>query len=141
MAEHPGFQGMVEASETWWQPGSYNRYFERVAFDRPTLEECALLWERRVRRIRDEASRLRPGTYQELRFEELTESPRASLDGVCTFVGLTTGPSWLAEAAAIVDPGRPRDTRAEWSAPSLPPSAMALLGDLGYERGAVPPAM
>ena len=138
MARHPGFKWMVAAAETWWPPGSYNRYFEQVPFGRPSIDDCARLWERRVRRIRHDAGRLRPGTYYEVRFEELIEDPAGSLADICSFVGLTSASEWLAEAAAVLDARRPRDANSQWEAPSLPSSATALLEELGYERGGEP---
>lgn len=103
MSHHPGFRWMATAREAWWVAPSFNGYHRSIeATERPLCEFVAL-WYRRFRRIRDEAKRLQPGTYLEVRFEDLAENPEDSLLKVCRFVGLKASDNWLSAAKAKID--------------------------------------
>ncbi len=104
MSRHPGFRWLVSAGEMWWAPVSFNGYHRMAAAQDSPLAAYAALWERRLSRIRDEASRVAPGTVLELRFEALVDDPGAVLRQICAFVDLPAPDGWLGSASALVDP-------------------------------------
>ena len=63
------------------------------------MEEFVASWRRRLARIRDEATRLQPGTYLEVRYEHLIENPAEIMRSVGGFLGLDSAEPWL-EACA-----------------------------------------
>jgi hypothetical protein len=131
MSHHPGFQWLAAAGEAWWVPASFNGYYRSVAVvPKPTIE-FATLWERRLRRIRDEAGRLRPGSVMEMRFENLVERPEATLATLSRFVGLEAPPWWLARAASCVARDRLSGRRAVEER-EMGEGPAALMRELGY---------
>lgn len=68
------------------------------------LDDFFQLWRRRVERIRDEATRLAPGTFLELDYNQLLEDPEGTLKQVCEFVQLDVDADWLRTATAEYDP-------------------------------------
>ena len=114
-------------------PASFNGYHRVIEpADRPFRDFIAL-WYRRLRRIRDEAQRLAPGSYLEVRFEDLVEKPRPTLLQLSRFVGLDAPEEWLRDAISRIDLewARSRKTSDELEA-SLEPSQHQLLVELGY---------
>jgi hypothetical protein len=90
-----------------------------------------VLWERRLRRIRDESRRLRPGSLIEIRFEALVERPGDTLQELCRFVGLPAPDSWVQQASSRVD----RQRLASRPAPEpgdMGEGPRALMKELGY---------
>ena len=133
MSRHPGFQWLAAAREVWWVPASFNQYHRAVAPAPVAAIEFATLWERRLRRIRDEAGRLRPGSLLEIRFDALVDRPHDTLVELCRFVGVPAPASWLHRAASCVDrqrlpQGRPAEEVEMGEGPS------ALMAELGYPR-------
>ncbi|MEO6350887.1 MAG: sulfotransferase, partial [Candidatus Limnocylindrales bacterium] len=132
MAAHPGYRWMAAANETWWSAASYNRYYERIVATDAPLEAYEQLWARRFLRIRDEAARLKPGTYEEFRFEDLVANPQAIVAQMCEFVGLPFERDWLPVAAELIDGNRPRERQPGWSAQEMAGAPGALMVELGY---------
>jgi hypothetical protein len=131
MSHHPGYRWLASARELWWPPAAFNAYHTVVAVRECPPEAYLEMWARRLMRIRDEATRLRPGSYLELRFEELCERPQDVLRLIAAFVELDAPSRWLATAGAMIDPSRtgPRS----WSRPvATPATVSSLLGELGY---------
>ena len=62
--------------------------------ERFVLLEVVWAWARAVHRHRVLADRY-PGRYRLLRFEDLVARPRATLDGLCDFLGVTAEPRML----------------------------------------------
>ncbi len=60
------------------------------------------LWRRRLVRTRDEASRLPPGSYLEIRYEDLLEAPHPTLDRAASFLGLPAAAGWVEQTVAQV---------------------------------------
>jgi glycosyltransferase involved in cell wall biosynthesis len=106
MAHHPGFQWMVGAGEPWWIWPSFNSYGTVHEQAGAPLVEFLRLWERRLLRIRDEASRLREGSSLEVQFEELCTDPSTVLARITEFVRLPVSGPWLESAARAVDSRR-----------------------------------
>ena len=103
MSRHPGFRWMASAREMWWVPASFNRYYQVVdTADRP-FAEFIELWYWRLLRIRDEATRLSPGSYLEVRFEDLIERPKVTLRKIATFVKVSAPENWLTKAVDLID--------------------------------------
>ncbi len=140
MSRHPGFRWMASAGEMWWVQPSYNKYFERHPTRDVPLEEFVALWYWRFQRIRDEASRLLPGSYLEVRFEDLIARPAELLKQVADHVGLAADPNWLACATPLVDPRRVQCDALAIVAPRLQPAQERLLAALGYQAAKRHPA-
>ena len=66
------------------------------------------LWRARLRRISDEATRLRPGTYCEVRYEDLLSDPAQVLTTVAKTLEVECSSSWLESAARIIKPRNPK---------------------------------
>lgn len=136
MSRHPGFRWMASAREMWWESASFNRYYQMVdTVDRPFLEYVDL-WYWRLLRIQNEASRLSPGSYVEVRLEDLIQWPEDTLKKIATFVEVSAPEGWLNEAAHIIDIDRLHHHAKNIPANELSPRHRDLLTTLGYE---IPP--
>lgn len=136
MSRHPGFQWMASAREMWWCPASFNRYYQAVDTAERPFADFVELWYRRLVRIRDEATRLNPGSYLEVRFDDLIASPKATLGELAAFVDLQAPEDWLTEAVALIDVARIQCRAPEIPDDDLEDHHRDLLADLGYGRGA-----
>jgi hypothetical protein len=132
MSGHDGFRWMATAGDDWWVPVSFNGYYEVVAPAEQPLEAFVGLWYRRLQRNRNEASRLRDGSYLEVRLEALAAKPVATLESIAHFVGLESPQAWLQAAAALVDPNRLSSRTDQTPAPKLTLREQELLEELGY---------
>jgi hypothetical protein len=65
------------------------------------------LWETRIRRIRDEATRVAPGTLLEVRYERLVDSPEVELPRIADFLALPQDSAWVKAASGLVRRGGP----------------------------------
>ena len=123
------------------------------------IEDGALYWKLQVRRGRSAGSRLGPGRYREVRYEELVDDPASVLSSLCSFLDLEYDPQMLSYqetahrwASASRDPNRHRNLLREptkglrdWRT-QMSPAELAvaeyligdLLSELGYELGATP---
>jgi hypothetical protein len=112
MSRHPGFRRMVSLGVNNWCPISFNGYYRmgealerRAAPDRgQSLAPYTRLWESRLRRIMDEATRLRPGAYLEVAYEDLLADPKQQIARVAAFLEVPASVDWLASAADLVHP-------------------------------------
>jgi hypothetical protein len=132
MSRHPGYQWLAAAAEASWVPPSFNGYHRAVPMRDVPLGAFADLWERRLRRIRNEAGRLRAGSFLEVRFEHLLARPRETLREICAFTGLAAAADWEAGAALQVDPARVASRRARHALQAMGAGPRALLAELGY---------
>jgi hypothetical protein len=66
------------------------------------------LWRARLRRISDEATRLKPGSYCEVRYEDLLADPTHTLRVVADALAIECSPKWLASASRLIRPGNVR---------------------------------
>jgi hypothetical protein len=132
MSRHPGFRWMASARDLWWCPASFNQYYRAVPVtDRPFVDFLDL-WYWRLLRIRNEATRLAPGTYLEVRFEDLIERPADTLRGIASFVDLPSPDDWLTGATALIDPRRIRSRARDIPRDGLNDRHRALLDALAY---------
>jgi hypothetical protein len=110
MSRHPGFRRMVSLGVNNWCPISFNGYYRigevvepRASVSRgESLEAYTHLWESRLRRIRDEAKRLRQGTYLEAAYEDLLADPKQQISQLAAFLEIPMTRGWLVAAADIV---------------------------------------
>ena len=133
METHPGYRWLASAGEISWVPAAYNGYHTSV----PVLESIprsafATLWRRRVRRAQEQAARLVPGTYREVRYEDLLAEPEATLRGLSSFLELEKGEEWIRSASSIADPSRLSRQAGEGGDPGFGPEDWALQRQLGY---------
>jgi hypothetical protein len=138
MSRHPGFRWLAAAGETWWVPASFNQYHRAADLHEPAFHEFADLWSRRLRRIRDEASRLPDGVVMELRFEDLVGRPAETLNRVCRFLSLDAPSTWMDEAVGLADPNRMGSRRTDQLARDMGDEPRRLLAELGYDESAKP---
>jgi hypothetical protein len=132
MFRHPGYRWLASAGETWAVPASFNNYRAVAeASDRP-LHEYAELWCRRLRRIQDEATRLTPGSYLEVRFEALIADPAMTTRALADFLGLDPWSGWIDEASRVVDLPRIRSRRTADSTSTVGQGPLRLMVELGY---------
>lgn len=88
----------------WWSVAldrQYERGLEAAEGELP-MDAFFELWERRLRRIRDEATRIPPASFLEVSYESLLADPAAALTEVHEFLELPGDHQWIAEAAGLV---------------------------------------
>ncbi len=102
MSVHSGCQRMIAAGYDNWVPLSFDRRFEDLEIRHLPYESYLASWCRRMRRIREEAAGLSPGTYLEIRYEHLLEEPFAVLRRLATLLDLPADEPWLRRAAALI---------------------------------------
>ena len=103
MSRHPAFRWMASAREMWWESASYNHYYQMVGTVKRPFVDYVELWYWRLLRIRNEATRLSPGSYLEVKLEDLVKEPEDTLRRIAAFVGVSAPEDWLAEAVDIID--------------------------------------
>ncbi len=67
-----------------------------VSWGPEDAREAAKMWRQRIQRARRQAVRLRPGSYMELRYEDLVEEPEPALRRIAAFAGLEWDEAMLA---------------------------------------------
>lgn len=105
MSRHLGFQRMVALASVSWGPLALDRgYAMPNKLERePALQDYLHLWADRLRPALDDAKRLRPGTYLEIRYESLIRNPRAETDRLARFLEVSRPEEWLAQVEAMMD--------------------------------------
>ena len=136
MSRHPGFRWMTAAREMWWESTSYHRYHQTVDTAKRPFLDYIELWYWRLLRIRNEATRLSPASYSEIRLEDLIEWPEETLKRVASFVRVSAPEDWLTDAVDIIDTDRIRCHAKSIPADELKPWHRDLLTALGYD---IPP--
>jgi len=132
MAGHIGYQGLAALNRMHWCPLALDFTPPPDGFASCPISRFADLWHDRLLRIRDEATRLTPGSYLELRHEDTLADPAAQLRRVARFVGLAEDPGWLASAGALIDPTRGQRHRAQEVLLQFDDRHLRLLDALGY---------
>ena len=134
MSRHPGYRWLFTAKESSWCPASFNGYHKSIAGrDTGSQAEYVALWYRRFERIRDEASRLVEGSYQEVSFENLVTEPARVIESVLAFLDLTNPAGWVEDVSRQIRVPQRHSDRDEL--PSLQPHERDLLEELGYLEG------
>ena len=139
MSLHKGYRALAHHRQLHWAPLSLD--YEPVAeqLPRPDWLAQADLWHDRLLRIRDEAQRLSPGTYMEVRHEQLRHCPGEALTRIAAFGGLAAGQDWIARAESLIDLSRGKYTHSDEDYARLLPRHRALLRELGYRESPVSP--
>lgn len=136
MSRHVGYRALAALDRRHWPPLALDYVPPAEGFGPGPPERFADLWHDRLLRIRDEAARLAPGSYMELRHEDLTADPVPLLRRIAGDNGLAEDPAWLAAAAAMVDAGRGAGRGPDEPVPAhFGDRHRALLRDLGYPDG------
>lgn len=104
MAGHSGCQLMIAAGYDNWVPLAVGRIHEQYTRTPLPFDAFAGSWLRRMARIREEAARLRPGSYLEVRYERLIESPVVVVREIAVHLELDADAAWLSRCAAMVRP-------------------------------------
>lgn len=130
MARHSGCQLMISAGYDNWVPLSYGRVHEQYQrLDLP-FEAFVSSWERRLARIRREAAGLHPGSYLEVRYEQLVEGPAAVVRVIASHLSLEPTDAWLAACSSLVRP-RPGVSGDAGSLRALSVAQLRALNDVG----------
>jgi len=108
MSRHTGCRLMAAAGYDNWCPLSFDRLYEKYERREMPLETHVGSWRRRLVRIRAEAEGLSPGSYLEIRYENLLVRPREVLEETATWLGLPPDRAWADEAGEIARPPGPR---------------------------------
>ncbi len=77
----------------------------------PPLDDYIRLWERRLRRIADEAKRVDTDRYLEIRYEDVLAEPRSMLERIVAFLSLNEDARWLDDAEATLRRDNTRKVR------------------------------
>ena len=102
MFRHPGFRRMVSLGVSNWVPLSFRGFHQAHGRPSPSLLEFIRLWDRRLRQIMDEASRLRPGSCLGVRYEDLLRHPEEEIRKMADFLKVPLDISWPECAMRIV---------------------------------------
>lgn len=132
MSRHPGYRALAAAKEAYWSAPSFNNYHSGIEERELPLTAFIDLWFLRLMRTWDEATRLRQGTYLEVRYEALIRDPVAILEDIRSFLGFEASPAWIAEAADLIDPDRAVRGRPADSLKFFGEREMQLMKKLGY---------
>lgn len=140
MAGHPGYKALVALGHQHWCPLSLDYPgFEGDTTHHETAEYVEL-WYRRLMRIRNESGRLRPGSYMEVRHEDMLDAPAETLETVAQFVGLSADDAWIRAAIAEIDGKKAEKPRAEDVLQHFGGKHLELMRELGYATGGAGPA-
>ena len=107
LSRHPGCVLMTSNGFDNWCSLSYDRAYERYRPRELPLEAYVSAWRRRLARIRDEATRLREGTYREIAYETLVDDTASRLREAAEFLGLECPETWLEECTGLIRPRKP----------------------------------
>jgi hypothetical protein len=152
MSRHGGFQQMVSLGVHNWCPVAFNEYYRTgscrrrvrsaarriwTVFTRQSrtahLTAYIELWDSRIRRIADEATRLQDGTYIEVKYEDLVEDAKGALSRICTFAGLPCEDEWMTAATTMINSSPQAKTAMRRSdGMVLPPRCRSTLERFGY---------
>jgi hypothetical protein len=123
MSLHPGFRRMVSLRASDWESVSFNKYYNtghtgpgkcllfgkeilrRMSDDDP-LVDYIRFWERSIRRISDESSRLQKNTYIEVRYEDLLDEPTTNIARILKFLEVKTFEDWIDSATLRIHRGK-----------------------------------
>lgn len=111
MSEHIGYQGLAALRRHNWCSLSLDYDGSAGGFPPQPMRAFVDLWHHRLVRTRDEATRLKPGSYLEIRHEDIIQAPAAEIAKLCDFVQLTRNTAWLSKVETLIEPrktGKPR---------------------------------
>lgn len=105
MSRHSGFQRMVSLQSVSWGPLALDRGYalEDTLGREPSLQDYMELWDARLRPALADKQRLMPGSYLELRYENLIRNPRAETSRLAQFLEVSRPDEWLAQVGGMID--------------------------------------
>jgi len=129
MQKHVGFQLIRNLQVDSWTGVAALHEFLDVPEREVVLVDYLTMWARQILRSRDEANRLRSGSYMEVYFEHLITRPSDVLQSICAFAELDCDAAWLARQKTIC-----RSDRLSIGGPidAVPDIVMDVLHTLGY---------
>ncbi len=133
MAQHPGYRALVAHGRQHWGPLSIDfRGFSgrEQEVDRSDFVD---LWYRRLLRIRNESERLKPGSYLEIRHEDVIADPAGTLRTIADFTDLRSDETWLRTASDHFDAKKISRPRPVGILKCFRPRHLALMRELGYK--------
>lgn len=136
MAGHPGYRALAALRRPFWAPLALNFQPPEAPWPAGDIPDYAHLWHTRLSRIRNEATRLAPGSYLELRHEDVLADPGAVLAEIADFIGLRHDAAWLERARGQINTATAAKPRPVEVLEAFTPAQIALMRDLGYDTGA-----
>jgi len=134
MSTHPGYRLLTARDELSWTSIAHGMADMWTSTPPSDIDSFLRLWRFRVERARSEAKSLAEGTYVEVRYESLTAEPKPALRRIAAFTGLVRrDESWLAAAAALIEPGRGAGRGVHVVTSRTDRRAVALMESLGYQ--------
>jgi Sulfotransferase family len=106
MSRHIGYQALAALKRRHWPPLALDFTLPADGFQASPMYRYADLWHDRLARTRDEARRLAPESYLELRYEDLVADPEHELRRIARLTELSENADWLAKATAMADAKR-----------------------------------
>lgn len=106
MSRHIGFQGLAATGLVHWCHAALDYRPPPDGFAAQPMRTFVDLWYYRLLRTLDEAGRLAPGSYLEIRYEDMIRDPGPWLYRIARFTGLAEDPAWLREAEKLIDLSR-----------------------------------
>lgn len=88
MSHHPGCRLQLSANVDNWIPLAYDKQYQQYEHCDKALGKYIASWRRRMVRIRDEATRLKPDTYLEVNYDQLIQNPEGVLSEVFGFLSI-----------------------------------------------------
>ncbi|SHH86249.1 sulfotransferase family protein [Cognatishimia maritima] len=132
MSKHPGYQALAALGQRFWCPLSLDFPGIDAPDTPPDMARYSELWHDRLTRIRNEATRLSPGSYLEVRHEDILASPQDNLDKVARFTGLRSPSEWQQQAETLINPKIANKPRPTHVLSSFAPHHLTLMRELGY---------
>jgi hypothetical protein len=132
MSGHPGYKALVELGRQNWCPLSLDYRASTVGDRKHARSAFVELWYRRLMRIRNEGERLRPGSYMEVRHEDVLTSPAETLVQIARFTGLRPDSDWEQAAMGAINAKRAEKPRADKMLRHFGDKHLALMRELGY---------
>jgi hypothetical protein len=120
MSKHPGYHRMASLLIPNWVPLALDRRYAMInRLDRePSLDDYIRLWALRMQRALDDGKRLKAGSYSEIKYENLVQDPRAEMNRLAEFLGVSLPQEWLVQVEGMVQVGNTNKIadRALWEA-------------------------
>lgn len=132
MAGHPGYRALVALGRQHWLSLSLDYPGFSGEISQPRPEQYVELWYRRLMRIRNEYARLRPGSYIEIRHEDVLATPEAVLTRIAGFAGLRPDEAWLKGAGSLIDAQKATKSRPDAVLRHFGEKHLRLMHELGY---------
>ena len=132
MANHPGYQALASMKQVFWCPMALDYVGKKTKFPLQPMHAYAELWYHRLVRARNEATRLKPGTYLEIRHEDILENPSDQMSKLARFVDLDLDRAWLNNTATAIDLRKVKKDAPTGILNHFSDRHIELLGELGY---------